>query len=518
VTDRVLSGRYRVVRHLARGGMAEVYLAHDELLDRRVAVKVLFPELARDGSFVERFRREARAAAGLNHHNIVSVYDFGEDDGSYYIVMEYVDGRTLRDVIRSEGPLEPAHAAGVGADIAAALAVAHQHGIIHRDVKPGNVLIAGAGSPERNAGSVPERNAGSVPERNAGSVPERNAGSVVKVADFGIARAGDPRESLTMTGAVMGTATYLSPEQAQGHPIDHRSDLYSLGIVLYEMLAGRPPFSGDSPVAIAYQHLSEDPLPPSTHNSDVPPALDATVLRAMAKEPDARYESAERLRADLLAVAEGASAADATVVAAPVAGAAAAGATQMLPPLTEAATAAPPPVPPYARPPADDVYRRRRRVAIGLAALVLLAVVALLALLSDDDEGGRVTVPPVVGLPLDQAQQALDRVQLRSVVEEADRPGTENQVLEQRPGANQETDRTTTVTLVVPAPSTTVPTTAPRPTTTRRATTTTEEPAATAPPQTQATNPPATLPPPTRPPQTTATTSPSTTARGGGGG
>ena len=469
-----------MVRHVARGGMAEVYLAHDQLLDRRVAVKLLFPELAQDGSFVERFRREARAAAGLNHHNIVSVYDFGEDDGSYYIVMEYVDGPTLRDIIRSEGPLEPARAAEVGADVAAALAVAHQHGVVHRDVKPGNVLLAN---------------------------------SVAKVADFGIARAGDPRESLTMTGAVMGTATYLSPEQAQGHPIDHRSDLYSLGIVLYEMLAGRPPFSGDSPVAIAYRHLSEDPVPPSTHNSAVSPALDATVLRAMAKDPDARYDSADELRAALLAAARGAGAADATVVAAPVGAAAGAGSTQMMPPVTEAVTAAPP-VPAYAPPPADDVDRRRRRVAIGLSALVLLAIVAVLALLADD-EGGRVTVPSVVGLDVDDARAALERVDLRSVVEEADRPGTENQVLEQRPAARTETDRTTTVTLVVPAPTTTVPTTVPRTTpTTRRATTTTEEPATTAPPP-PTTAPPVTLPPrpnPTRPVPTLPNVAP-TTAR-----
>ena len=243
MADRVLSGRYRVVRHLARGGMAEVYLAHDQLLDRRVAVKVLFPELAQDASFVERFRREARAAAGLNHPNIVSVYDFGEDGGSYYIVMEYVDGTTLRDIIRSDGPLEARRTATLGADVAAALAVAHAHGIIHRDVKPGNVLIAG-------------------------SVPERNVDSVVKVADFGIARAGDPRESLTMTGAVMGTATYLSPEQAQGGPVDASSDLCGLGCVLYELLCGSPPFGSAadrSPVAIATRHVREPPsLPPAS--------------------------------------------------------------------------------------------------------------------------------------------------------------------------------------------------------------------------------------------------------------
>jgi tRNA A-37 threonylcarbamoyl transferase component Bud32 len=475
LTDRMLSGRYQVVGHLARGGMAEVYLAHDQLLERRVAVKLLFPELAQDGSFVERFRREARAAAGLNHPNIVSVYDFGEDDGSYYIVMEYVDGRTLRDIIRSEGPLEPARAAGVAADVAAALAVAHQHGVIHRDVKPGNVLIAGSES-------------------------EEDGGGTVKVADFGIARAGDPRESLTVTGAVMGTATYLSPEQAQGHPIDHRSDLYSLGIVLYEMLAGRPPFSGDSPVAIAYQHLSEDPVPPSTHNPAVPPALDATVLRAMQKDPDARYPSAGDLRADLLDAAQGPAEPDPTVVAATVAVPAAAGPTQMLPPLTEPATVAAPP-PAYGGP-GDDVYRRRRRAAIGLAALVLLAIVAVLALLADDD-GGSVAVPSVVGLNVDQARETLDRLDLRSAVEEADRPGREDQVLEQRPPADTEIERTTTVTLVVPAPTTTVPTTVPR-TTTRPAPTTTEAPATTAPPPTPTTAA-ATLPPRTNPTRTVPT-------------
>ncbi|HEX2192783.1 MAG TPA: Stk1 family PASTA domain-containing Ser/Thr kinase [Acidimicrobiales bacterium] len=480
MTERVLSGRYKVVRHLARGGMAEVYLAHDQLLDRRVAVKVLFPELAEDASFVERFRREARAAAGLNHHNIVSVYDFGEDDGSYYIVMEYVDGRTLRDIIRSEGPLEPVQAAEVGAEIAAALAVAHQHGVIHRDVKPGNVLIAGWGPPGNS--------------------------SVVKVADFGIARAGNPRESLTMTGAVMGTATYLSPEQAQGHPIDHRSDLYSLGVVLYEMLAGRPPFSADSPVAIAYQHLSEDPVPPSTHNPDVPAALDAVVLRAMDKDPDGRYASAEQLRGDLLTAAEG-PAGEATVLAAPVA-AGGASSTQMLPPLTET-VAAPPPAPPYAGP-TDDADRRRRRLAIGLAALVLLAIVALLALLADNDDGGTVAVPRLVGLDVQQARDTLERLELRSAVEEADRPGPENRVVEQRPQADTEIERTTTVTLVIPAPTTTVPRTT---ATTRRApATTAPEAITTAPPQT---DPPTTAPPRTNPPLTLPTiprTSPPTTA------
>jgi serine/threonine-protein kinase len=267
VASQVFTGRYQIVRHLARGGMAEVYLARDLLLDRPVALKVLFPEFATDRSFVERFRREARSAANLNHPNIVSIYDWGEEEGTYFIVMEYVDGLTLRDVIRRQGPLAASRAAEIGADIAAALHFAHVGGVVHRDVKPGNVLITA---------------------------------SQVKVTDFGIARAGDPAESLTQAGAVMGTATYFSPEQAQGHVVDPRTDVYSLGVVLYEMVAGRPPFTGDNPVSIAYQHVREEPVPPSRHNPDVPPAFDAIIAKAMAKNRANRYSSAEELRADLL--------------------------------------------------------------------------------------------------------------------------------------------------------------------------------------------------------------------------
>lgn len=267
MASQVFTGRYQIVRHLARGGMAEVYLARDLLLDRPVALKVLFPEFATDRSFVERFRREARSAANLNHPNIVSIYDWGEEEGTYFIVMEYVDGLTLRDVIRRQGPLLASRAAEIGADIAAALHFAHVGGVVHRDVKPGNVLITA---------------------------------SQVKVTDFGIARAGDPAESLTQAGAVMGTATYFSPEQAQGHVVDPRTDVYSLGVVLYEMVAGRPPFTGDNPVSIAYQHVREEPVPPSHHNPDVPPAFDAIVAKAMAKNRANRYSSAEELRADLI--------------------------------------------------------------------------------------------------------------------------------------------------------------------------------------------------------------------------
>ncbi|MGH9277365.1 MAG: protein kinase domain-containing protein, partial [Acidimicrobiales bacterium] len=271
MAQRVFTERYQIVRHLARGGMAEVYLAHDLLLDRPVALKVLFPEYASDRSFVERFRREARAAANLNHPNIVSIYDWGEEGGTYFIVMEYVDGRTLRDIIRAEGPLHPIRAAEIGADIAAALAFAHANNVIHRDMKPGNVLISG----------------------------------LVKVTDFGIARAGNAAESLTQTGAVMGTATYFSPEQAQGHEIDVRSDVYSLGVVIYEMVTARPPFTGDNPVAIAYQHVRQEPVAPSRINPDVTPAFQAIIGKAMAKRRENRYSSADALRVDLLRFAQG---------------------------------------------------------------------------------------------------------------------------------------------------------------------------------------------------------------------
>jgi serine/threonine-protein kinase len=241
----VFNDRYEMHRHLARGGMSDVYLAKDLLLDRPVAVKVLFTEYARDPAFVERFRREAQAAANLNHPNIVAVYDWGQQSGTYFIVMEYIEGRSLSDIVRTEGPLHPRRAAEIAADVAAALGFAHRNGVVHRDIKPGNILISPSGQ--------------------------------VKVADFGIAQAvvGGAEANLTQAGAVMGTATYFSPEQAQGKAVDPRSDLYSLGCVLYEMLTTRPPFSGDTPVAIAYKHVQEPaPLPSSTGVS-VPPALEA---------------------------------------------------------------------------------------------------------------------------------------------------------------------------------------------------------------------------------------------------
>jgi len=304
-TPRVLSGRYELSHLVARGGMAEVYRAHDQLLDRPVALKVLFPELSVDRSFVERFRREAQAAANLSHPNIVPVFDWGEDGGTYFIVMEFVDGRALSSILRTAGPLHPDRAAEIAADVAGALAYAHRHGVVHRDVKPGNVLITEEGT--------------------------------IKVTDFGIARAVNTEESLTQTGAVMGTATYFSPEQAEGKGVDARSDIYSLGVVLFEMVTGRPPFLGDSPVAVASKHVREHPPAPREINAGVPPDLEAIILKCMAKSPEHRYATGDELRNDLLRFREG-RAVGATTQLAEITGSTQAvgtvsGRTQALPPL-----------------------------------------------------------------------------------------------------------------------------------------------------------------------------------------
>src|SRR5882757_8646561 len=267
LAGRVFSSRYEIQREVAQGGMAEVYLARDQLLNRLVALKALFPEYAREPSFVERFRREAQAAANLNHPNIVAIYDWGQESGTYFIVMEYVEGRSLRDLIRSEGRLEAGQAADITAEIASALAFAHRSGVVHRDVKPGNVLLTRSGT--------------------------------VKVTDFGIARAG-ASDGLTQTGSVMGTATYFSPEQAQGLPVDGRSDVYALGVVLYEMVTGVAPFTAESPVSVAYKHVRETAVLPTERNPDVPPDLEHIIVTALAKAPENRYQTADDMRADIL--------------------------------------------------------------------------------------------------------------------------------------------------------------------------------------------------------------------------
>ncbi|MGI9022857.1 MAG: Stk1 family PASTA domain-containing Ser/Thr kinase [Acidimicrobiales bacterium] len=402
MAQQVFTGRYEIIRHLARGGMAEVYLARDLLLDRPVALKVLFPEFSRNRSFVERFRREARAAANLNHPHIVSIYDWGEEAGTYFIVMEYIDGLTLREVIRAEGRIEPDRASVIGADIAAALDFAHRGGVVHRDVKPGNVIISG----------------------------------MVKVTDFGIARASDPQESLTQTGAVMGTATYFSPEQAQGVGIDPRSDVYSLGVVLYEMVTGRPPFTGESPVAIAYQHVREAPVPPSEVNPDVPPDFEAVVLKAMAKNRNDRYSTADELRADLVRFSQGqavhaarpAPAADATAVTAAAAATGVMGATRVQPAADGTQVMAPTGViatrPEPDRPSRTGVYFVLLVVLLGLLAAFLVLLARQLGV------GGSssVIVPQVVGFTEADAVRELANAGLKAKTEavndDTNAPGT----------------------------------------------------------------------------------------------
>src|SRR5882762_6894595 len=272
-TPQLLSNRYELGDTLGYGGMSEVHHGHDVRLGREVAVKILRADLARDPQFQERFRREAQNAAALNHPAIVAVYDTGEAHTEMgplpYIVMEFVDGRTLRDIVKTEGPLPGQRAMEIMADVCAALDFSHRHGIVHRDVKPANVMITKNGA--------------------------------VKVMDFGIARAvTDGQAAVTQTAAVIGTAQYLSPEQARGEQVDARSDVYAAGCVLYELLTGEPPFTGDSPVAVAYQHVREDPKPPSSVNPRVPPQLDAIVLKALAKNPINRYQSSAEMRGDLV--------------------------------------------------------------------------------------------------------------------------------------------------------------------------------------------------------------------------
>ncbi len=416
-TPRIYSGRYELTHLIARGGMAQVYRAMDRQLERPVALKVLFPELSIDRTFVERFRREAQAAANLSHPNIVPVFDWGEDDGSYFIVMEYVEGRPLSAVLRDPQPLPPREIATIGAGVASALAFAHRHGVIHRDVKPGNVLITPEGD--------------------------------VKVTDFGIARAVNTEESLTQTGAVMGTAAYFSPEQAEGKGVDSRSDIYSLGVVLYEMAVGRPPFTGDSPVAVASKHVRDMPVLPREANPTVPPALEAVVMKAMAKNPDDRYGSAEELRADLLRFADGrpVEAGDPGVTSMM----AAVGATQAVPTTTGRTTAIPAGA---ARPPSREDLERKRRtrnlIILLVLLLVALAVIAYFLLRSVGVFGSNVSVPDVVGLPVSQATQTLqnDHLTVGSQTVETSNT-TKGDVVSTNPKAGASVSKNSTVHLVV---------------------------------------------------------------------
>ncbi|HEX2027663.1 MAG TPA: protein kinase [Nitriliruptorales bacterium] len=350
---RVVADRFELRARLGRGGMAQVFRALDRTLHREVAVKVLDPGLAQQAGVVERFRREARAAARLNHPNVVQVFDTGSDGELHYIVMELIDGPSLADVIGEVGALDPDRAAEIGEAVCRALAAAHQQGLIHRDVKPANVMLTDDGR--------------------------------VKVADFGIARVAEATQELTQTA--LGSVPYVAPEQALGRPVDERTDLYSLGCLLYEALTGRLPFTAEVPVGIVHQHLHRRPEPPSSVNPAVPEALDAVVLHAMEKDPEERYPTADAMREDLSRARRGifpllpAAAADEATTRAipPSVGALPAEATSPTERLAWGGTAAATPTPAAVRPDRGGEPRPGRAVALALSAVALLVAGAIAA-------------------------------------------------------------------------------------------------------------------------------------------
>jgi eukaryotic-like serine/threonine-protein kinase len=412
----MLGDRYEIGETLGRGGMAEVHEGYDLRLGRRVAVKILRPELARDPSFHQRFRREAHSAASLNHPNIVAVYDTGEDTlGSGptaitvpFIVMEYVDGMTLRQLLGSGRRLLPERALEITSGILAALDYSHRHGIVHRDIKPANVMLTRSGE--------------------------------VKVMDFGIARAlAAQGQTMTATSQVMGTAQYLSPEQAKGEVVDARSDLYSTGCVLYELLTDRPPFVGESPVSVAYQHVSEQPVPPSQLDSQVLPQVDAVVLRALAKDPDQRYQTASEFKSDV----------DRAIVGAPV--------TAPVPVIAAAVSEPTAMMPSLSQPPPgggeDDDKKRSPWVWIGVVVAVLLLAAGAVALansLLGQSETEKVQVPKIVNMTLDEAENALNASGLRLGTESPKASDkAEGTVLSQDPSAGESLEKGQAVNVTV---------------------------------------------------------------------
>jgi serine/threonine-protein kinase len=422
--NRVFDSRYLIRRKLGAGGMADVYLAVDQELGRRVAIKMLNERHANDDQFVERFRREAQSAAGLNHANIVSIFDRGHAEGTYYIAMEYLDGRTLKELLIRNGPTPVPIAIDYARQILAALAFAHRHGIVHRDIKPHNIVVGKDGR--------------------------------LKVTDFGIARSG--ASQMTEAGSIVGTAQYLSPEQARGSHVDPRSDLYSLGIVIYEMLTGRVPFTGDAPVEIAMKHLSAVPEPPSKLRPEVHD-LDPVVMRALAKEPDQRYGSAEEMDADLARVARGVAVAPETETAMTqvLAGAGVAAAPTTIARPSVAVT--PPPAPPAYRPPGpyyDYEERARRSIwpwLLGLLAAGILAATAWFAYEKIQDQlnaNKPVAVTDVGSLQQKQAVKKLEEQGLAVKVEtEPSETVPAGAVVEQVPGPNDKVAKGSTVTIYV---------------------------------------------------------------------
>ncbi len=397
-----LGGRYELGELLGHGGMADVRKAQDLRLNRTVAIKMLRTDLAREASFQARFRREAQSAASLNAPSIVAVYDTGEDmlDGARvpYIVMEYVEGQTLRELLRSGQRLLPDRALEITDGVLVALDYSHRHGIIHRDVKPANVMLSTKGE--------------------------------VKVMDFGIARAvADSGATMTQTANVLGTAQYLSPEQARGEVVDSRSDIYSAGCLLYELLTGRPPFQGESPVAVAYQHVRENPSPPSTVNPDVTSGMDAIAMKALAKNPENRYQSADEMRADIGRALAGASVTAPVVMDETM--------TQPIHAITDENTD-------------SDKGSRRGFIALIIAVVVVLLLLAAGAWAMFGGGGAKIAVPDLSGMTQKEAEAALLDKGL-VLGDTALQPSEEkkNTVISQNPPANTDVEDGTAVDLTI---------------------------------------------------------------------